>query len=172
MIDLKQLEFWQFEDMSHHRLYEMFQLHIEDGLHVPENHAKQIRFLKRDSARWLWSEHLQDSLPHHGSEPLYHLAYGTSINLLNVQWSEELVEETRHTIHNFGIPYDQHVYAIMSPHDIVQTRWKMVVRYWEVFMDAVGMNTIITDGSHQWACVFDHSQFIRMSSHVKMGNLE
>ena len=44
----------------------------------------------------------------------------------------------------------------MYDYVIVATEWKIVVKYWDAFFWAVGMEMLVLDTTKSWVCSFHH----------------
>ncbi|MFN0019833.1 MAG: hypothetical protein ACKVP0_16370 [Pirellulaceae bacterium] len=80
-------------------------------------------------------------------------------------WNDEVRRaEIRHWLFERGIPLRRTVYLIYEKDRVVQTTWRMVVRYWDAFSWSVGYAMIGMDHMLQWACCFHHEEFIVFGS--------
>jgi hypothetical protein len=66
---------------------------------------------------------------------------------------------------NRGIPFRRTVYLMYERDRVVQTTWRMVVRYWKAFAWSVGYDMIAVDHTLQWACCFHHEDVFVFGSH-------
>src|SRR5262249_8479393 len=66
-----------------------------------------------------------------------------------------------------GIPIRRTVYLMYERDQVVQTTWRMVVRYWDAFAWRVGYAMIAVDHTLLWACCFHHEDLIVFGSRSK-----
>jgi hypothetical protein len=79
------------------------------------------------------------------------------------EWnSEEGIQKTREWLHDLGVPYATRIFLIY--HElVVQTEWKILVRYWDAFASNVGVAMLALDTTKSWVCCFHHEGFITFS---------
>lgn len=137
----------------------------DDYLPLHPNHAAQIGRLEREDAarltRWAFA-----SLGHgwlHGTEQRFgHL----STRDIQGCWGEaEARSGVRRWLFERGIPFRRTVYLIYPDNCVVQTTWRMVVRYWDAFAYSVGYAMVAVDHTLQWACCFHHEDALIFGSH-------
>jgi hypothetical protein len=75
--------------------------------------------------------------------------------------------EVRRWLFDRGIPFRRTVYLMYERSQVVQTTWRMVVRYWEAFAWSVGYAMVAVDHTLQWACCFHHEEVIVFGSRNK-----
>lgn len=63
------------------------------------------------------------------------------------------------------IPLRRVVYLMYERDRVVQTTWKMVVRYWDGLCWSVGYAMVAVDHTLQWACCFHHEDIIVFGTH-------
>lgn len=131
----------------------------EEDLPLPEDHGAQIALLYPDDARRT-SEWLISALPFRWPEGEPHFADETTLRIHNKWNSEDGVQSVRQWLHERGIPYTRQVYLIYDWDRVVQTPWKLVVRYWDAVAWSVGYAMLTMDHSRQWACCFHHEDVI------------
>jgi hypothetical protein len=72
--------------------------------------------------------------------------------------------EVRRWLFDRGIRFRQTVYLLYERDRVVQTTWRMVVRYWAAFAWSVGYAMVVVDHTLQWACCFHHEDVIVFGS--------
>jgi hypothetical protein len=77
--------------------------------------------------------------------------------------------EVRRWLYDRGLPFRRVVYLLYERDQVVQTTWRMVVRYWDALAWSVGFAMIVLDPTLQWACCFHHEDVIVFGSRGKMG---
>jgi hypothetical protein len=84
-------------------------------------------------------------------------------------WNDEVRGgEIRDWLFDRGIPFRRTVYLIYEQDRVVQTTWRMVVRYWDAFSWSVGYSMLAVDHTLQWACCFHHEELIVFGSHSSL----
>lgn len=79
-------------------------------------------------------------------------------------WNESTRRsEVREWLFGRGVPFRRVVYLLYE-HRVVQTTWKMVVRYWDAFAWSVGYAMVAVDHTLEWACCFHHEDVIVFGS--------
>jgi hypothetical protein len=73
--------------------------------------------------------------------------------------------EVRDWLFRRGIPLRRIVYLIYDRERVVETTWRMLIRYWDAFAWPVGDAMFAVDHSLQWACCFHHEEVITFGSH-------
>jgi hypothetical protein len=72
--------------------------------------------------------------------------------------------EVRHWLFDRGLPFRRTVYLIYERDRVVQTTWRMVIRYWDAFAWPVGYAMLVVDHTLDWACCFHHEDVIVFGS--------
>ena len=139
----------------------------EDYLPLHPNHATQIGLCTpADAARvteWAieaippgWPEHIDQRFEHESQ-------------LVIREWWEDRRrrDDVRRWLYETGIPFSRTVYLLYDRGRVVQTTWRMVVRYWDAFCWSVGYAMLAVDHSLQWACCFHHEDVIVFGSHSR-----
>jgi hypothetical protein len=75
--------------------------------------------------------------------------------------------EVRRWLFERGIPFRRTVYLLYDRERVVQTTWRMVVRYWDAFAWSVGYAMVSVDHTLGWVCCFHHEDVIVFGSHGK-----
>src|SRR5207244_1921109 len=75
----------------------------------------------------------------------------------------------RRWLYERGVPFGRTVYLLYERWRVVQTTWRMVVRYWDAFAWSVGFATVAVDHTLQWACCLHHEDVIVFGSHAEAG---
>jgi hypothetical protein len=75
----------------------------------------------------------------------------------------------RRWLYERGLPFGRTVYLLYERGRVVQTTWRMVVRYWDAFAWSVGYAMVAVDHTLQWACCFHHEEVIVFGSHSRPG---
>lgn len=70
----------------------------------------------------------------------------------------------RRWLYQRGIPFRRTVYLLYDER-VVQTTWRMVVKYWDALAWSVGYAMYAIDHTQQWACCFHHEDCIVFGSH-------
>jgi hypothetical protein len=141
----------------------------DDYLPLSPNHAAQIALLAPGDNVRLASWAL-DALPPgwpDGAEQRF-----ASEELLRIHecWNDPAGgDKVRRWLFDRGIPFRRTVYLIYAQDRVVQTTWRMVVRYWDAFAWSVGYAMVAVDHTLEWACYFHHEDVIVFGSHDKRG---
>jgi hypothetical protein len=139
----------------------------DDYLPLHLNHAAQIGLLApADAGRvvaWAFAA-IPPGWPEHTDQRFEHeerLSIGAS-------WNDETRRaEVRRWLFGRGVPFRRTVYLLYERDQVVQTTWRMVVRYWDAFAWSVGYAMVAVDHTLQWACCFHHEDVIVFGSRGK-----
>ena len=128
----------------------------EGYLPLPANHAAQIRLLiSKDASRlaaWAWSA-IPPGWPE-GGEGRFRCEETLDVSDC---WNDEAAKDSvRRWLFDRGIPYQRIVYLMYERDRVVQTTWRMVVRYWDAFAWSVGYAMMAVDHTLQWVGCFHH----------------
>ena len=139
----------------------------DDYLPLHPNHAAQIGLLApADAARVIdWAfEAIPSGWPE-GTERYEHEANRG----LRDCWNDAARRaQVRQWLFERGIPFRRTVYLLYERKLVVQTSWRMVVRYWDAFAWSVGYSMEAVDHTRQWACCFHHEDVIVFGSHAEV----
>jgi hypothetical protein len=81
-------------------------------------------------------------------------------------WNDETGRAAvRRWLFRRGVPFGRVVYLLYERDRVVQTTWRMVVRYWDAFAWSVGYAMVAVDHTLQWACCFHHEDVIVFGRH-------
>lgn len=130
----------------------------DDYLPLPTDHAAQIGLLAPDDAARLWSwafSSIPPGWPERSVERFEHEAVLSAHDCWNDATKRA---EVRRWLYDRGIPFRRAVYLLYDRNQVVQTTWKMVVRYWDAFAWSVGYAMIAVDHTLRWACCFHHEE--------------
>jgi hypothetical protein len=84
------------------------------------------------------------------------------------RWNDDARQgEVRRWLFERGVPFRRTVYLIYERDQVVQTTWRIVVRYWDAFAWSVGYAMVAVDHTLQWACCFHHEDVIVFGSRSK-----
>ncbi|MBL8792864.1 MAG: hypothetical protein JNM56_03070 [Planctomycetia bacterium] len=130
------------------------------------HHAAQIRLLNGDDARrlssWVWSI-IPPGWP---DQPECNFEHEAVLNIMGRSWGDEATQvAVRRWLYERGIPFRRTVYLLYEPHRVVQTTWRMVVRYWDAFAWSVGFAMVAVDHTLRWAVCFHHEDVFVFGSH-------
>jgi hypothetical protein len=132
----------------------------DDYLPLHPNHAAQLGLLiPSDAARvteWVFTA-IPPGWPDRADERFEHEAY------LSIRdcWNDPARRVgVRQWLHDRGVPFGRAVYLLYGRERVVQTTWRMVVRYWDAFAWSVGYAMVAVDHTLQWACCFHHEDVI------------
>jgi hypothetical protein len=137
---------------------------VEDYLPLPAHHAAQIRLLRRaDAIRladWAWTA-IPPGWPDRTEQRFPH---EESISIRDC-WNDEAGRaRVRRWLFGQGIPFRRTVYLLYDEERVVETTWRMVVRYWDAFAWSVGYAMVAVDHTLQWAVCFHHEEFFVFGS--------
>ena len=138
----------------------------DDEAQFPSTHATQIALLTpADAVRptsWMFAA-MPEGWP---TQPGTGRQFKFEVALpIRECWGDPVrLAEVRRWLFDLGIPFRRIVYLIYAPNRVVQTTWRMVVRYWDVFTWPVGNVMVAADHTLQWACRFHHEDVIIFSS--------
>jgi hypothetical protein len=142
----------------------------DDYLPLHPNHAAQLRLLipadAQRLATWAFSA-LPAGWPDRTDQRFEHEQQRS----VSECWRDAgRRAEVRRWLFNLGIPFRRTVYLLYERDVVVQTTWRMVVRYWDAFAWSVGYAMVAVDHSLQWACCFHHEDIIVFGSHAREAN--
>ena len=125
-------------------------------LPLPPNHAAQIALLNIADAQrvtaWAFAS-IPTGWPDR-TEQRFEFEENKSVSGC---WNDDVRRaEVRHWLFERGIPFRRTVFLIYEQDRVVQTTWRMVVRYWDAFSWSVGYAMFAVDQTLQWACCFHH----------------
>lgn len=136
--------------------------------HLPlhPQHAAQLRLLNGEDARcfasWAWSA-VPAGWPDQADR---RFARESALNLLQQSWSDtDTKAMVQRWLYEQGIPFRRTVYLIYERDCVVQTTWRMVVRYWDAFAWSVGYGMVTVDHTLRWAVCFHHEDVFAFGSH-------
>jgi len=132
-------------------------------LPLPADHADRIRVLKGAAAREFAKQALLD-IPGYSSSISSEFRKEDSMPLSEVWNDQQKIQQVRDWLHRRGISYSTLVYLLYDDL-VVATDWKMVVKYWDAFAWAVGVEMLALDSTKTWVCSFHHEDVITFSSH-------
>ena len=139
----------------------------DDYLPLHPNHAAQIGLLVSADADRL-TEWADSAMPPGWPDRTGRRRFERE-ELLSVYncWNDaDRRSEVRRWLFDRGIPLSRTVYLLYERHRVVQTTWRMVVRYWDAFARSVGYAMDAVDHTLQWACCFHHENVILFGSHI------
>jgi hypothetical protein len=119
---------------------------------LPPVHLEQVKPLSSESAR-----RLRDLiLPLHEDRPftLGSFRVVESVPLDNADpWA---IRAVRKWLFGRGVPFKSLVYLSYQPEWAIETKWKMVVKYWDDFWYPGSDDLTVVDESLAWALLFWH----------------
>jgi hypothetical protein len=138
-----------------------------EGAYLPlhPNHAAQIGLLERaDAARvsaWAYSG-VAPGWPDRTERRFAREARC----LVRDSWNDAgRRAEVRRWLFERGVPFRRVVYLLYERDRVVQTTWRMVVRYWDAFAWSVGYAMLVVDHTLRWACCFHHEDVFVFGTH-------
>ena len=138
----------------------------DDYLPLPAAHAAQIRLVAPEDGgrvrQWAWA-----AIPHGWPDATEHrFPAEQKLNIQNC-WNEEReLARVRQWLHDRGIPFEREIYLLFDHDQVVQTTWKILVRYWDAFAWSVGYAMVAVDSTLQWAICFHHEEVIVFGTKV------
>jgi hypothetical protein len=151
---------------DHERGFFCFQ---DEYLPLHPNHAAQIGLLSHADATRVWSwafETLPPRWPDCIEQPFAYIERCYVIDSWNDAGRRGAV---RRWLFQRGVPFKRVVYLLYDRDQVVQTTWRMVVRYWDAFAWAVGYAMVAVDHTRQWACCVHHEDVFVFGSHREAG---
>jgi hypothetical protein len=76
--------------------------------------------------------------------------------------------EVRDWLFRRGLPLRRTVYLLYERDRVVETTWRMVIRYWDAFAWCVGYAMFAVDHTLEWACCFHHEDVIVFGSRRRL----
>ncbi|MEM1370174.1 MAG: hypothetical protein AAGG02_19665 [Cyanobacteria bacterium P01_H01_bin.15] len=140
---------------------------FEDESCLHPSQIEHIQLLKPAAARrfttWAFS-----SIP--SGFPDYDGGYPNKCKIsIHDSWNDETsIQKIREWLHSLGIPLARDVHLIYDFDCVVQTKWNVVVRYWEKFAWSVGYAMTCIDHTLRWACCFHHEDVIVFESYFPL----
>jgi hypothetical protein len=138
----------------------------DDYLPLHPNHAAQIGLLEPEDA--LRVENLAyASLPRGWPNGGQYFAHEEKL-WVGDSWNDADAEaDVRRWLYGRGVPYRRTVYLLYEPTEVVQTTWRLLIRYWDAFAWSVGSQMEAFDHTLSWACCFHHEDVIVFGSHSR-----
>lgn len=134
---------------------------------LPASHAAQISLLVPADAKrvaaWAFSA-IPPGWPDHTDA---RFMYEKQLNISGCWDDAGRRADVRRWLFDCGIPFRRTVYLLYERDRVVQTTWRMVVRYWDAFAWSVGYAMVTVDHALQWACCFHHEDMIVFGTHNK-----
>ena len=129
----------------------------DEYLPLSPNHCERIKLLSRIDAQRIW-----DWLPLKNRvlwpSPKSSFTHQDSLLL---KWDADEDPEVRDWLWSRSIPFGREVFIL---HDdrrtVIQTEWKMLVRYWDAFSWSVGVEALVIDRSLSWCCHLHHESVL------------
>ena len=139
----------------------------DDYLPLPPQHAAQIGLLAQEDAAQLTSWAFSAIPPGWPDLTDQRFEYEHQLNVREC-WNDDVrrAEVTR-WLFGRGVRFRRTVYLLYERGRVVQTTWRMVVRYWDAFAWSVGYAMFAVDHTLQWACCFHHEDMFVFGSHGK-----
>ncbi len=129
----------------------------DEYLPLSPNHCERIKLLSRVDALRIW-----DWMPlrHRNFWPSPKPTFTHQDSLL-LKWDRDEDPEVRDWLWGRGIPFGREIFIL---HDdrrtVIQTDWKMLVRYWDAFSWSVGVEALVIDRSLTWCCHLHHESVL------------
>lgn len=127
------------------------------------DHASQIKLLdiaERDSLIFYPPIQLIRQWPEHNS-----MFPVDDVFFFENKWkSDEGIQSVREWLHNKNIPYQSIVYLIYDNEKVLETTWKIFLKYWDLFSDKVRYGMHIIDETLQWSLYVFHHNIIHFGS--------
>lgn len=139
---------------------------------LPAAHLEQVRPLDTISAkrvsRFVSESGLHDEIPFRAS--IFQHVESTKIG--DSHGNEEEDDRIRKWLYRCAIPFDRKIFLIWQPEWVVETTWKMLVKYWTDFYYPISDDLTVCDESLQWALLFFHEHEIFFGNNVPRTNEE
>jgi hypothetical protein len=140
----------------------------DEYLPLPETHADRIRVLQGTVAREFIKEALA-GVPGYSSSATSRFTKEESILLSGVWNDQKRIQEVRDWLHHRGLSYSTPVHLLYDDL-VVETDWKIVVRYWDALAWSVGVEMLALDSTKSWTCSFHHEDVVTFYSCVQAPN--
>jgi hypothetical protein len=139
----------------------------DEYLPLHPNHGAQIHLLLKEDANrftnWVWS-----SIPSKWPEPMEYFKYNESL-VIQDSWNDETARtKVKRWLYDKNIPLKQTVYLLYNKDHVVQTTWRMVIRYWDAFAWLISYQMIVVNHTLSWACCFHHEDIIIFGHNYKI----
>lgn len=123
---------------------------------LPVVHLEQVRPLEPKSARKVWRFILDTDL--HQDVPFRQCFFQhvESTKIGESHGNHEEDDRIRKWLFRCAIPFDRRIFLIWQPELVVETTWKMLVKYWTDFYYPISDDLTVCDESLQWALLFFH----------------
>jgi hypothetical protein len=138
---------------------------------LPSAHLDQVHPLDPRSAKRVWRFVLDSDL--HIEVPFRpgFFQHVESTKIAESHGTEE-DDRIRKWLYRCAIPFDRKVFLIWQPEWVVETTWKMLVKYWTDFYYPISDDLTVCDESLQWALLFFHEHEIFFGTNVPRTNEE
>ena len=137
---------------------------------LPAAHLAQVRPLDPSSSM-LVSRFVLDSGLH--SELPFCAGFFQHLESTKIAESDGSAQEDdriRKWLYRCAIPFDHKVFLIWQPEWVVETTWKMLVKYWTDFYYPISDDLTVCDESLQWALLFFHEHEIFFGTNLPRTN--
>lgn len=123
---------------------------------LPDEHLNQIRPLSPKSARQIWRFILDTDL--HRDVPFRQgfFQHVESTGIVDSHGNGEEDARIRKWLYRCAIPFDRRIFLVWQPEWVIETSWKMLVKYWTDFYYPISDDLTVCDESLQWALLFHH----------------
>ena len=89
--------------------------------------------------------------------------YEKFLNIVDSWNSDEEIAKVREWLFELKIPFDQDIYMLYDE-NVIKTKWKVFVKYWDVFSWSVGFSLNIVDQTRSWMLEVHHEDVLTFYS--------
>lgn len=89
--------------------------------------------------------------------------YQQFLNIVDGWDSEQDIAKVRAWLFQLKIPFDQDIYMLYDE-NVIKTKWKVFVKYWDIFSWSVGFSLNIVDQTRSWMLEVHHERVINFYS--------
>lgn len=152
------------ESPEHDRSFFCFD---DESLPLRPAHAAQIGLIKGADAERLSAWAFSSIPPGWPDRTDGRFAHQEQLSVQDC-WEDPVRQrEVRTWLFERRVPFRRIVYLIYDRNIVVETNWKMVVRYWNAFAWSVGYAMFAVDHTLNWACCFHHEDLFVFGSSSK-----
>lgn len=89
--------------------------------------------------------------------------YEKFLNIVDSWNSDEEIGRVCEWLFQLSIPFDQDIYMLYDE-NVIKTKWKVFVKYWDIFSWSVGFSLNIVDQTRSWMLEVHHEEVMTFYS--------
>ncbi len=139
---------------------------------LPAAHLDQVRPLDSSSAmrisRFVSDSGLHVEIPFRSG----FFQHVESTKIAESHGNGEEDDRIRKWLYRCAIPFDRKIFLIWQPEWVVETTWKMLLKYWTDFYYPISDDLTVCDESLQWSLLFFHEHEAFFGTNLPRTNRE